>query len=85
MEKNFKTIVLLLTTQAMINLGEIEDPVSKEKNLNIEGASLFINLLKVIKEKTKGNLTEEENAFLDGVLENLEKIFNREKNSDTVK
>lgn len=79
MNKNFKKIIMLLTTQAMINLGEITDPVLQKKNINMKNASLFINLIKVLKEKTEGNLSADESKFLGEVLENLEKIFKSKK------
>ncbi len=74
MENSFKSIVLLLTTQAMMNLGEVADPVSNEKSVNLENASLFISLLKILKDKTDGNLTEDENFFLKEALSGLENI-----------
>ncbi|MEN8155117.1 MAG: DUF1844 domain-containing protein [Acidobacteriota bacterium] len=77
MEKDLKSIILLLTTQAMINLGEIEDPISKIKNKNRTNAELFISLLEVLDERTKGNLTEEEDNFLKEVLKNLASIYKK--------
>ena len=83
MEKNFKSIILIFTTQAMINLGEIEDPITKTKNKNKVNAKLFISLLEILDERTKGNLTEEEDKFLKEVLKNLLNIYNKNfKNED---
>ncbi len=77
MEKDIKAIALLLTTQSMINLGEIEDPITKETRFDLEGAEVFIQLLGVLKEKTEGNLTPEEKNYLVEMLDNLEKVHEK--------
>jgi len=75
MESEFKSIVLLLTTQAMINLGEINDPLRNSAHPDKSNSALFISLLEELKNKTKGNLTEAEGGFLDEVLVNLNRLF----------
>lgn len=75
MKKDIKSIIILLATQCMINLGEIENPFTKQTDQNMEGAKIFIDLLVILKEKTKGNLSEEEEKFLSDVSENLNKIY----------
>lgn len=75
MEAEFKSIVLLLTTQAMINLGEINDPVSNTSNPDKKNAALFISLIEELKKKTMGNLSEAEENFLNEVITNLNRIF----------
>ncbi len=85
MEKNLKSIVLLLTTQAMINLGEIDDPVLQKKNINLEGSNLFISLIKVLKEKTVGNLSEGEELFITEVIDNLKKIYESKRQVESEK
>ncbi len=77
LKRDINSIILMLATQCMINLGEIEDPVIKKVNPNMNGAKLFIELLEVMEEKTRGNLNDEEDKFLHGVLENLNKIYNK--------
>lgn len=67
----------MLATQAMINLGEIQDPVSHESKNDLEGALLFIELLEILDEKTRGNLTEEEATFITDVRDNLDKVYNK--------
>ena len=77
MEKDIKAIIVLLATQAMIDMGEIQDPISREAKINLEGAATFIHLLNVLETKTKGNLTPEEEEFLTDVQENLDKVYNK--------
>jgi len=75
MEAEFKSIILLLTTQAMINLGEINDPVSNTAGADKTNARLFISLLEELQAKTKGNLDTAEESFLSEVIRNLNRIF----------
>lgn len=79
MEKDIKAIIILLATQAMINLGEIQDPVTHESRNNLEGAAVFIELLDVLETKTRGNLTDQEVTFLAEVRENLDKVYKKNK------
>ena len=79
MKRDIKSIILILATQCMINLGEVEDPISKGISGNLEGAELFIELLEELESKTDGNLTDEEKKFLVGVIENLKKIYNKKR------
>ena len=77
MRRDINSIIMILATQCMINLGEIQDPVFKKVKQDMAGAKLFIDLLEVIEAKTKGNLDEEEDKFLQGVLVNLRKIYEK--------
>lgn len=77
MKVDIKSIIMILATQCMINLGEICDPVLKKSNKNLEGAELFIGLLDELKQKTNGNLTEDEVNYLDGIIDNLKKYYKR--------
>jgi hypothetical protein len=75
MKRDIKAIVTLLATQSMINLGEIADPVTKITSVNLTGAKLFIDLVDVLKKKTRGNLSDEEEKFVKDVLSNLKKVY----------
>jgi hypothetical protein len=77
MKRDIKSIILLLATQGMINLGEIQDPVSTELKINLEGAQIFIELLEVLEVKTRGNLTPEEERFLSDILGNIKKVYEK--------
>jgi polyhydroxyalkanoate synthesis regulator phasin len=75
MKRDIKAIVTLLATQSMINLGEIADPLTKTTSINLSGAKIFIDLVEVLKKKTKGNLSNEEDQFIKDVLSNLKKVY----------
>lgn len=81
MDKDIKAIALLLVTQSMINLGEIDDPITRETRFDLEGADVFIQLLRVLKDKTRGNLTPDEEQYLVEMLDNLEKVYDKKRHA----
>lgn len=80
MKRDIKSIILLLATQCMINLGEIEDPITKKRDIKLEKAEVFIDLLDELELKTKGNLSDEENGFIKEVVDNLKKVYKKKGN-----
>jgi len=68
---DFSTFVLSLNASALIHLGEIPDPTSKERTVNLSAAKHTIEILEIIKDKTRGNLDGDEEKLLDDVLYNL--------------
>ncbi|MHC4197220.1 MAG: DUF1844 domain-containing protein [Planctomycetota bacterium] len=70
-EANFLLFVSGFATQALIALGQFENPMTKTKETNLDQACYTIDTLKMIQEKTKGNLTPEEERYLQGVLYDL--------------
>jgi hypothetical protein len=70
-EVTFSNFVFSLSTQALIQLGEIQDPESRKTMRNLSLAKQTIDLIGILKEKTKGNLTKEEEALVDNALYDL--------------
>ncbi len=72
---DFMTLVVSLSQTALVHLGEMVDPemTSPEKNLPL--ARQTIDLLGILQEKTKGNLTGDEERLLDQVLYDLRLRF----------
>ncbi len=68
---NFSLFVSGLATQTLIALGQRENPFTRQKEINRDQARYTIDTLKMIEEKTTGNLTPEETTFLEGVLYDL--------------
>jgi hypothetical protein len=69
---SFVALVIGLATQAQILLGVIENPITRRKEeVDLERAKTVIDLVAMLDEKTKGNLTEEEGEFLKRVLADL--------------
>lgn len=71
----FSSFVVSLASSAMVNLGEVADPISKGRNENLGIARQTIDLLGILEEKTKGNLDEEEAKLLENVLYDLRLRF----------
>lgn len=67
-EIDFSTFIFSLATGALINMGLAPDPTTRKVEKNLEIAKQNIDLLGIIKDKTKGNLTNDENALLDNLL-----------------
>ena len=72
-EVNFMNYVASLTFQAMIFLGEIPNPMAENKiEKNLAQAKLLIDTLTLLREKTKGNLTKQEEDLLNGSVYELQ-------------
>jgi hypothetical protein len=65
---NFSTFILSLSTSALVHLGELPDPIENTKEVNLPLAKQTISIIEMLKEKTKGNLTEEEEGLFESVL-----------------
>ncbi|MEE8574567.1 MAG: DUF1844 domain-containing protein [Thermodesulfobacteriota bacterium] len=68
---DFSSFILSLCSAALMDLGEIEHPVTKVKEQKLDMAKHSIDLLSVLKEKTEGNLSEEEAKLVDNMLADL--------------
>jgi hypothetical protein len=71
----FALLISGLTTQAMISLGDIENPFTKKAELNLPEARFHIDMLEMLEQKTEGNLTPEEAQMLQGILFDLRMRF----------
>ena len=79
MTTDIRSIITLLAAQCMIHLGEIDDPLARQRRLNLARASLFIDLLTVLQDKTAGNLSGPEEKFLKEAIDNLRKILEKKQ------
>jgi hypothetical protein len=67
----FSTFILSLSTSVLVCLGELPDPLKNEKSTNLPLAKQTIGIIEMLKEKTKGNLTEEEDRLIESILYDL--------------
>lgn len=67
-EASFAVLVNSLTTQILFALGAIADPQTGKRFLDLAGAKYQIDILAVLEEKTKGNLTKDETKLLDRAM-----------------
>jgi hypothetical protein len=81
-DTNFFQLVVSLQMAAMQNLGKIASPVSGEVERNLEQAKVSIDMLAMLDEKTKGNLTDEEKKLLEKSLYELRMNYVDEAKKD---
>ncbi|HOK09224.1 MAG TPA: DUF1844 domain-containing protein [Candidatus Hydrogenedens sp.] len=72
---SFETIVGILTTDAMLALGVIAPQGSQQVIIDLEQAQFFIDLLMILRDKTKGNLSPQEEGILNNSIAQLQEIF----------
>jgi Domain of unknown function (DUF1844) len=69
---SFTAFILSLATTAAIHFGDMADPQTGEQGaVNLEGAGHMIEILTLLQEKTRGNLTAEERQVLEQLLYEL--------------
>jgi hypothetical protein len=75
-ELSFTAFVLSLASSAAIHFGDLPDPMSGQKaEVNLDGATQMIEILTLLDQKTRGNLTLEERQLLEQVLYELRLRF----------
>ena len=70
-EVNFNSLIISLSSSALLHLGEIADPSTGEKKKDIAMAKQSIDIISMLREKTRGNLTDEEQKFIDNILTDM--------------
>lgn len=80
---DFHFILNNLAMPALAFLGDVPDPSTGQTQLNLPVAKLFIDSLAVLREKTRGNLTAEEEHLLSGLLADLQLRFVEKSDSGT--
>lgn len=70
-EINFTSFLFSISTSALIQLGEIQDPLTQQFSKNLPLAKQTIDLIGMLKEKTKGNLTSDEERMIENILYDL--------------
>ncbi|QPJ66584.1 MAG: DUF1844 domain-containing protein [Candidatus Nitrohelix vancouverensis] len=71
-EIDFSTFVLSLTSSAFYHLGDMADPETGQKEVNLPAVKQTIDMLLMLKIKTKGNLTQEEHQLLEQLIYELQ-------------
>ena len=72
---DFKEYIAFLSTNALLGLGLVENPVTGKTEKNASLVRFTIEILDMLKEKTKGNLDDEEKKMLDATTANLKFQF----------
>ncbi len=74
-EASFLTVVYTLATQAMIALGEIPNPMTGKSAMDPRQARWHIDSLMILRDKTRGNLDEEEEQGLANALSEVQRTY----------
>ena len=72
---DFTSFVMSLAHQTVVLLGEAPNPETGQVATNIEGARQTIDIIGILEEKTKGNLTDSEKNLLDEALTGLRMAY----------
>jgi hypothetical protein len=72
---DFSTYVIMLANTVMMLLGQVPDPVTQQRRLDLTQAKHTIDILMMLKEKTQGNLDTEETKLLEDVLPQLQMAY----------
>jgi len=69
---DFSTFVMSLTSSAFYHLGDMPDPTTGKKEVNLPAVQQTIDMLIMLREKTKGNLTDDEKKLLEQLIYELQ-------------
>jgi hypothetical protein len=72
---NLSTFLTSLGMQAMVFLGDIPNPMTNKKEKDLKQSKYMIDILNILREKTKGNLTKEEEQLFSALLYDLRVKF----------
>lgn len=76
----FTNLVMMLATQAMMAMGKLANPVTGKVERQMQGAQIMIDMLEMLREKTRGNLSPEESRVLENTLRDLRLNYVAEAN-----
>ena len=75
LEANFSTLVLSIGSSAAMALGLAPNPDGGKQEKDLDLARFNIDLLVMLKDKTKGNLSNDEQRFVDSIVADLQMKF----------
>jgi hypothetical protein len=78
---DFKTFIASLATTVLINLGHIPEPSTGEPLKNLDVARYHIDIIDMLAEKTRGNLSPDEEEFIKEILKDLKLRYIEEAKS----
>ncbi len=67
----FGGLLLMIHSAAMQQMGKVKNPISDKIERDLEQAQMSIDMLDMISEKTRGNLTGDEEKLLNSLLQEL--------------
>ena len=67
----FFSLIMTFQAAAMQQMGKMKNPISDKIERDLQQAQLSIDIIGMLEDKTRGNLSEDETKFLKGVLQEL--------------
>ena len=74
-DPRFSEFVILQAQNAGLFLGQIPNPQTGEKSINLRAARSVIDALEMLASKTRGNLTDSESKLLATAIQNLKPLY----------
>ncbi|MFZ4116010.1 MAG: DUF1844 domain-containing protein [Chthoniobacterales bacterium] len=81
--QRFIEFIMMQAQQAMLFLGRLPHPSTGETVVNLEAARMFIDYLETLHEKTRGNLSADEEKILSSILSELQITFVQASHDDS--
>ncbi len=72
---DFSSFTLSLYSSGLVQLGKVEDPSSGQKSVNLDMAKHTIEMIAMLQEKTRGNLTADEENLMKALLSELRMAY----------
>lgn len=79
----FLSLINSFQMQAMMQLGKLKNPFTNESERDLDAAQISIDILDMVKEKTKNNLIDEESKYINQVISDLKLNYVEERNKDS--
>ena len=76
-DARFNEFILLQAQSAGLFLGQLPNPATGDKTVNLQAAKSVIDALEMLEVKTEGNLTTEESKLLSTALANLRPLYEK--------
>jgi hypothetical protein len=67
----FFSLIMTFQTAAMQQMGKLKNPISDKIERDLQQAQLSIDILDMLEEKTRGNVSDDESRFLKGILQEV--------------
>ena len=80
---NFRLMVQRMAYQGLLGLGVLENPVTGTTQVNLPTARMVLDDLRMLTEKTAGNLDDEEREHLEGIIRDLESAYAKTSEANT--
>jgi hypothetical protein len=80
---DFDGIVKLYFSQGLIAFGKVKNPANDKIEKDLRQAEFMIEVLEILRDKTKGNLTEGEEKTLQDSLKNLKMLAEQENKTES--